>query len=89
MSLKHIKHKNIVIQIIKFQGFKYPIREISFPFGIRTIGVEKLNDVLMNENGGYVSEEARIIDEHIFYFVAKKNFYLTAKKLSLNIIAQL
>lgn len=78
-----------VVSKIKFKGAKYPIREISFPFGERMISVEKLNTALMNKNGGYVSEHAKVIDEHIFYFVAEKNFSLTEKQLSLKIINEL
>mgnify|MGYP003665930667 FL=1 len=39
------------------------------PFGERTISTVQLNESLLNLEGSYVSEEARLIDENIFYFV--------------------
>ncbi|MDC9714502.1 MAG: hypothetical protein PSN36_01570 [Gammaproteobacteria bacterium] len=78
-----------MIEVIKFQSIEYVIRNIDFVFGSRTIGIKKLNSVLMNENGGYVSDEARAIDENIFYFVEERHLFLNEKSLVSKIIAQL
>lgn len=78
-----------MIEVIKFQSIEYVIRNIDFVFGNRTIGIKKLNSVLMNENGGYVSDEARAIDENIFYFVEERHLFLNEKSLVSKIIAQL
>ncbi len=54
---------------IVFQGKSYPVTYINMPFGKRMISNEQLNDALMNYDGSYVSNEAKVIDEKIFYFV--------------------
>ena len=60
------------MEIIKFEGQEFPIVNIKLPFGVRKVSNENLNEALMNFDGGYVSEEARLIDENIFYFVEDK-----------------
>ena len=37
-----------------------------------TISTEDLEAVLINEDGGYSSSEARLIDEQIFFYVPKR-----------------
>ena len=50
---------------------QYPIRELWLnEYGMyATISSEELNDALIGDSGKYVSEKARAIDEHIFFFV--------------------
>ncbi|QLE01030.1 hypothetical protein HX109_05415 [Galbibacter sp. BG1] len=69
------------MEMIKFEGKEYPTLLLSFPFGERQVSTEKLNDSLMNVDGTYVSEDARIIDEEIFYFTADENLLLKNDKL--------
>lgn len=69
------------MEMIKFEGKEYPVLLLNFPFGERQISTEKLNDSLMNVDGSYVSENARIIDEEIFYFIADENISLKNDKL--------
>lgn len=69
------------MEMIKFEGKEYPTLLLNFPFGERQISTEKLNDSLMNVDGSYVSENARIIDEEIFYFIADENISLKNDKL--------
>lgn len=58
------------MDIIVFENKEFKIREIDLPdFGIVLISTNSLNELLLNENGNYTSEEAKIIDEKIFYFV--------------------
>lgn len=57
------------MEMIKFMGKDYPSVIVSLPFGERKISSIDLNESLMDNEGGYVSEEARLIDEKIFYFV--------------------
>ena len=55
---------------INFQNKEFKIRKIELPeFGNVFISVISLNELLLNKNGGYISEEANIIDEQIFYYV--------------------
>jgi hypothetical protein len=77
-----------MIKTIKFKNIDYPIKSITFPFGERIIGTESLNKVLINKNNGYISEKARIIDEHIFYFVTEEELF-DEKNLALKIISEL
>ena len=37
-----------------------------------TISTEDLEAVLINEDGGYTSPEARLIDEQVFFYVPKR-----------------
>ena len=69
------------MEMIKFEGKEYPTLLLNFPIGERQISTEKLNDSLMNFDGSYVSENARIIDEGIFYFVAAENISIKNNKL--------
>ncbi len=56
--------------MIKFQGKKYPLRMVEIPgFGERAISVESLEDALLNADSLYVSDEAQVIDEKIFFYV--------------------
>lgn len=66
---------------IDFEGKTYPIKTIKMPFGERTISIDELNDNLMNSDGSYVSEKARLIDENIFYYVEKVYFNLSESEL--------
>jgi hypothetical protein len=77
------------MRTVKFENKTYCIRDITFPFGERTVGTEKLNDALMTDDGGYVSEEAKLIDESIFYFVEENNLCLQEKELVLKIISEI
>lgn len=60
------------MDIIKFQGKEYPSIIVNMPFGESKISSIELNKSLMNLDGSYVSDEARAIDENIFYFVDEK-----------------
>ncbi|WP_339653197.1 hypothetical protein [uncultured Maribacter sp.] len=57
------------METISFNGKEFPSVIINMPFGERTISTVQLNESLLNLEGSYVSEEARLIDENIFYFV--------------------
>jgi hypothetical protein len=60
------------MRTINFNGKEFPFVNINLPFGERQVSNHKLNEALMNLDGSYVSEEARIIDENIFYFVEEE-----------------
>ena len=57
------------MEVIKFNGNEYPLVIVNLPFGKSKISSIELNEALMNSDGGYISDEARLIDEKIFYFV--------------------
>ncbi|WP_179318986.1 hypothetical protein [Winogradskyella helgolandensis] len=67
--------------VVQFNGHEYPIRKVQMPFGERVISVTDLNDALMNADGSYFSNEARFVDESIFFFLEKENFDLSENKV--------
>lgn len=74
---------------INFKGNKYPVKSIDFPFSERIISTINLNHNLMNEDGSYYSEEARFIDEQIFYFVEEKVLYGDRIKIAKLILSEI
>ena len=52
----------------------YPARKVAIEgYGSELmISTEDLEAVLINEDGGYTSPEARLIDEQIFFYVSKR-----------------
>ncbi len=67
---------------IEFQKKEYKIREIELPdLGYFFISTASLNDALMNNGTDYVSEEAQIIDEQIYFFVEEHEIEWAEKDL--------
>ncbi|MBR3246081.1 MAG: hypothetical protein IKF90_25830 [Parasporobacterium sp.] len=63
-----------MLDFIVFAENKYPIRKIAIE-GYESalmISTEDLEAVLINEDGGYTSPEARLRDEQIFFYVSKR-----------------
>lgn len=55
---------------IKFQNREYKTREIELPkFKNVLISTTSLNDALLDNGSSYVSDEAKNIDEEIYFFV--------------------
>ena len=63
-----------MLDFIVFAENKYPIRKVAIEgYGSELmISSEDLESVLINEDGGYTSPEARLIDEHIFFYVPER-----------------
>ena len=60
--------------IIAFKGKNYPIRHVEVKgFGVEPIAPKSLQNALLKDDA-YVSNEARIIDEEIFFFVEDSVF---------------
>lgn len=76
------------MNIIKLNGKEFPSVVVSLPFGERKISNIKLNESLINSEGAYVSEEARLIDENIFYFVEDEVLHLRKNTLTKIILSQ-
>ena len=67
---------------INFQNKEFKIREVEFPeIGNVLISTNSLNESLLNECGGYVSDEAISVDENIFYFVNDNEMRLSDNEL--------
>lgn len=72
------------MEIIEFK-----VREIDLPeFGNVLISTNSLNELLFNEEGSYISDEAVEVDEQIFYFVEENEIELPEEELVTLIIEQ-
>ena len=62
--------------LFRFNGEDYPTRLIALDIpeisGQQLISVDSLDVALMTKDGCYVSEEARAIDEEVFFYVPDK-----------------
>lgn len=73
---------------INFQNRKFKIREIELPeIGNVLISTTSLNEVLLNKDQNYVSNEANFIDESIYFFVDNNEIELSDAEL-LNLIME-
>jgi hypothetical protein len=63
-----------MLDFIVFAENKYPTRKVAIEgYGSELmISSEDLESVLINEDGGYTSPEARLIDEQILFYVPKR-----------------
>ncbi len=63
-----------MLDFIVFAENKYPIRKVAIEgYGSELIiSSEDLESVLINEDGGYTSPEARLIDEQVFCYVPER-----------------
>ena len=77
------------METIEFNGKKYPSVIVNLPFGERRISNIDLNESLLNEDGSYVSENARIIDEKIFYFVEEEILRFRVNEIAKIILSEL
>lgn len=67
---------------IEFQNQEFKVREIELPeFGNVLISTNSLNELLLNEDGCYTSDESEIVDEKIFYFVDDNEIELSEEEL--------
>lgn len=77
------------METIEFNGKKYPSVIVNLPFGERRISNIALNESLLNEDGSYVSENARIIDEEIFYFVEEEILHFRENEIAKIILSEI
>jgi len=77
------------METINFNGREFPSVIINMPFGERKISTVKLNESLMKSDGSYVSNEARIIDEKIFYFVEDRMISFRKNEISKLILSEI
>jgi hypothetical protein len=67
---------------LKFQNTDFKTREIELPdLGNVLISTSSLNNALMNNGSDYVSEEAKNIDEEIYFFVEDDEIELNEEDL--------
>lgn len=77
------------MEIIKFEEKEFPSVIVNMPFGEKKISSIKLNESLMNMDGSYVSEKARLIDEEIFYFVDEEFLCFRENELIKKILSEI
>lgn len=69
------------MEAIEFENRKYPIRQIEIDERQLIISSTTLNNILLNDNGAYKSNEAIYIDELIYFFVEPSILKLKSKDL--------
>lgn len=68
--------------LIKFQNREFKAREIALPeMGSVLVSTNSLNELLLDNSGRYVSNEAILVDESIFYFVEESEIVLDSNEL--------
>ena len=78
------------LEMITYAGFDYHGRRVCIcPFGHVLVSTTLLNSVLMDSNGAYISEEARLIDEQVCYFVEPDEICLGDNQLRQLLISEL
>ena len=68
--------------MINFQGKEYLAREISIDMKEYVVSIDTLDVALMTKDGSYVSDEARAIDEGIFFYVPEDKIELDEEALA-------
>ncbi len=77
------------METIEYKNKEFEVREIDFQgLGNVLISTTSLNELLLNEEGGYVSDEAIVIDEQIFYFVDENEIKLSEQELRKVLMSQ-
>lgn len=80
MQMRKIKNSsgmdNKSYDNVQFDGRTYPRRLIFWENHYYLIGNHSLNKILSDNEGAYISETARIIDETIFFFVDDNHIHL-------------
>lgn len=67
---------------IQFLNKTYMVREIKLPeIGNVLISTTDLNDILMINGSEYISEEAQILDELIYFFVEENEINISENDL--------
>ncbi len=70
------------MEIIQFQNREFKAKEVEFPeIGTVLVSTNSLNELLLDKNGRYVSNEAISVDESIFYFVEESEIELSSNEL--------
>lgn len=70
------------MDFINYNDKNYPLREIKLPeFGYVTISTESLSKLLLNDDSCYTTQEAKYIDEKVFYFIEDDKINLSDKDL--------
>ena len=75
---------------IEFNNRNYKARILDVEeHGTVNICSESLNRLLFTSEGDYVSDEAKFVDQRIFYFVNPAYFKLTDEALGLKILKEM
>ena len=70
------------MDFINYNSKNYPLREIKLPeFGYVNLSTESLRMALLNDDCTYTTQEAKFIDEKIFFFIEDTEINLSDKNL--------
>ena len=82
--------KNRTATAIKFNHREYKARVLNIEgVGFVNICSDALNRLLLTFEGDYVSDEAKFVDQQIFYFVNPVYFKLSNKALGARILKEM
>jgi len=75
---------------LQFEGSQYKVREVDLGkgWGRCAIASMQLESTLLGEQNRYVSEEARLVDENIFFFIPTHWFKLSDDQLRCRILME-
>ena len=78
------------MDVLKFQKIDYKFREIQLlDLGSVLISTTSLNNALMSNGSDYVSDEAKRVDEEIYFFVEEDEIELNEVDLGKLICTQI
>lgn len=66
---------NVNFDFVEYNGLQYPVRTVTVFGAYRTVGPDILENVLMDEDGGYVDDNACSVDEEIACYVSSEVFF--------------
>ena len=82
--------KNKIETAIEINHRKYKVRVLNIEgVGFVNICSDALNRLLLTSEGDYVSDEAKFVDQQIFYFVNSVYFKLSNKALGARILKEM
>ncbi len=67
---------------INGREFNIRVLDVEGELNGKTIGTENLNEMLLDEEGGYISEDARRLDETICFYVPVDKIALPDNQLA-------
>lgn len=77
----------MIVSSVEFENTNYKIRQLEIKgLGTRYIASVILNNLLVSEEGYYTSDEARYVDEQIYFFVEPEKLEINDLELTKYVI---
>jgi hypothetical protein len=83
--IDYMRRENVAVikcDSIIFEEHKYPYRTLKLENETVSISTRSLEKQLLNEDGEYISDNAIIIDEMVYFYVEDNEIYLQEDRLS-------